>query len=97
MLEKQGVEWGKISYLEGLREEKNYQRIKTFIRDIKDRAEIVFEVKQIFRKQSYLGLPPTVDTALIPLCHTCFSKKTKCLLYVCQDQISYIYSDIISE
>jgi hypothetical protein len=30
----------------------------------------------------YLGSRPTVDTALIPLCHTCFSKENKVQTYM---------------
>jgi hypothetical protein len=39
----------KISYQERLRDEKG-QRMRIFIRDVKDRARVVFEVDQIFRK-----------------------------------------------
>jgi hypothetical protein len=39
-------EWsgGKISYQEGLTEEKD-QRMRIFIKDVKDKARVVFEVK----------------------------------------------------
>jgi hypothetical protein len=44
----------KISYQERLRDEKD-QRMRIFIRDVKDNARVVFEVKQIFKNQSFLS------------------------------------------
>jgi hypothetical protein len=42
-----------------------------------------FSSKETLRNDHYyLGSRPTVDTALIPLCHTCFSKENQVQTYM---------------
>jgi hypothetical protein len=43
----------------------------------------------------YLGLHPTVDIALIPLCHTLFSEENQMLNYMYARIKFHTYSDII--
>jgi hypothetical protein len=46
---------------------------------IKGKVEIIFRVES---KHFYLGLRPTVDIALIPLCHTRFSEEKPSATYM---------------
>ena len=47
------------------------QRARIFIRGVKDKIRMIFISKETLENgHCYLGLRPTVDTALIPLCHT---------------------------
>jgi hypothetical protein len=59
------------------------------------KAVINFRSKETLRNDNfYLGLRPTVDTALIPLCHTCFSKENQVLTYMHARIKFHAYSDI---
>jgi hypothetical protein len=60
---------------EDLRKEKD-QRVRITLRMIKGKVGIIFRVKS---NHFYLGLRPTVDIALIPLCHTQFSEENQVL------------------
>jgi hypothetical protein len=46
---------GRKDKLPGKIERRKDQRMRIFIRDVKDKARVVFEVKQIFRKQPFLS------------------------------------------
>jgi hypothetical protein len=67
------------------------QRIRTFIKKVKDKVGIVFRVKQTLGSNHfYLGLRPTVDIALIPLLsHPVF--KTNQVLPICMPRSSFIH------
>ena len=55
---------------EGLGKE-NGQGVRIFIREVKDKVRMDFRSKETLgNDHCYLGLRPTVDTTLIPLCHT---------------------------
>jgi hypothetical protein len=54
-----------------------------------------FRSKETLRNDHYyLGSRPTVDTALIPLCHTCFSKENQVQTYMHVRIKFHAYSDI---
>jgi hypothetical protein len=72
------------------------QRMRTFIKKVKDKVGIIFRVKQTSgRNHFYLGLRPTVDIALIPLFHTRFSEENQVLNYMYARIKFHSYSDII--
>jgi hypothetical protein len=54
------------------------QGARIFIIELKGKVVRNFRSKETLRNNHcYLGLRPTVDIALIPLCHTCFSKENQ--------------------
>jgi hypothetical protein len=62
----------KVSYQGGLRKNDG-QGVRIFITEFKGKVVMDFRSKETLRNNHcYLGLRPTDDTALIPLCHTWF-------------------------
>jgi hypothetical protein len=58
---------------------------------INGKVGIILRVKQTLGSDHlYLGLRPTVDTALIPLCHTRFSEENQ-VLAICMPGSSFIH------
>jgi hypothetical protein len=65
---------------------------RMFIIELKGKVVMNFRSKETLRNDHYyLGSHPTIDTALIPLCHTFFfPRKPSANLYACQHQVSCI-------
>ena len=60
-----------------------------FITELKWKVVMNFRSGEALRNDHcYLGLRPTVDTALIPLCHTCFSNENQVQTYM-HDRIKF--------
>jgi hypothetical protein len=58
---------------------------------VNGKVGIGFRVKETSKNNHfYLGLRPTVDTALIPLCHTRFSEENQ-VLAICMPGSSFIH------
>jgi hypothetical protein len=61
----------------------------------KAKIVMIFRSKETLRNDHYyLGSRPTVDTALIPLYHTCFSKENQVHNYMYARIYFHTYSDI---
>jgi hypothetical protein len=72
------------------------QRMRIIIEKVKVKVGLIFRVKQTLGSDYfYLGLRPTVDIALIPLCHTRFSEENQVLNYMYARIKFHTYSDII--
>jgi hypothetical protein len=78
-----------------LREEKD-QRMRIFIRDVKDKARVVFEVKHIFWKQPFLSRLTSYSrySSDTTLSHP-ISQKNQVLNYMYARIKFHTYSDII--
>jgi hypothetical protein len=71
------------------------QGARIFIIEVKGKVVMNFRSKETLRNDHcYLGLRPTVDTTLIPLCHTCFSKENQVQTYMHVRIKFHAYSDI---
>ena len=82
-----------VSYQGG----ENDQGLRIFITKNKDKIEIDFNSEEnIENDHCYLGLRSTVDTALIPLCHTRFLKENRMHNYIYARIKFHTYRDIIS-
>ena len=84
---------GKVSYQ---REGKNDKGVRIFITKVKDKVEIEFNSEEtIENDHCYLGARPTVNMALIPLCHTRFLKENRMHNYMYNMIKFHTYSDVI--
>jgi hypothetical protein len=71
------------------------QDARIFITELKRKVVMNFRSKETLRNDHYyLGSCPTVDTALIPLCHTCFSKENQVQTYMHARIMFHAYRDI---
>jgi hypothetical protein len=71
------------------------QGARILIIELKGKVVMNFRSKETLRNDHcYLGLCPTVDTTLIPLCHTCFSKENQVQIYMHARIKFHAYSDI---
>jgi hypothetical protein len=71
------------------------QGARIFIIGLKGKVVMDFRSKESLRNNHcYLGLRLTVDTALIPLCHTCFSEENQVQTYIHARIKFHTYSDI---
>jgi hypothetical protein len=84
----------KVSYQGGLMKDM-VQGARIFITKIKGKVVMNFRSNEtLINDHFYLGLRPTIDTALIPLCHTCFSKENQVQTYMHAKIKFHAYSDI---
>jgi hypothetical protein len=68
---------------------------RMFIIELKGKVVMNFRSKETLRNDHYyLGSHPTIDTALIPLCHTFFSKENQVQTYMHASIKFHAYSDI---
>jgi hypothetical protein len=71
-----------VSYQGGLMKDMVYGA-RIFITELKGNVVMNFRSKETLRNDHYnLVSRPTVDTTLIPLCHTCFSKENQVQTYM---------------
>jgi hypothetical protein len=71
------------------------QDARIFITELKRKVVMNFRSKENLRNDHYyLGSCPTVDKALIPLCHTCFSKENQVQTYMHARIMFHAYRDI---
>jgi hypothetical protein len=88
------VKWEGLRYQGGFLKE-NGQRVGLFITELKEKVVMNFRsYETLGNNHCYLGLRPTVDIALIPLCHTCFSKENQVQTYMHARIKFHAYSDI---
>jgi hypothetical protein len=71
------------------------QGARIFIIELKGKVVMNFRSKETLRNDHcYLVLRPTVDTALIPLCHTSFFEENQVQTYMHARIKFHAYSDI---